>query len=297
MQLGYRPNQLARSFQARRSFLCGVMLEKSLSWQASDFLRGVQEVLDTVGMMPIYISHADDLEAARNMATLVETRQVDALIVSGSAGPQESVAQTIPVVQMFDYGPGDGKRIQIVPDVERFGREATRQMLALGHRRVALLTHEQYQKNPDARKIWEGYAAAMAEANLIPQVVAHSLACYRGDGRIFYWYHGAKEVLAQIFDRKPRPTAVVCYDTAHAYALAEEASRRGIPVPGELALSGMHDTELTGMSQPSLTSWEFPPMALGQAAAQAVLERLRGDSGPLVRRIPPICTIRDSTGP
>jgi LacI family transcriptional regulator len=296
-RLGFRPSILARSFQANRSFLVGILVCHEQNFLLSDLIRGIQETLQPEGITPLFLSHKTPAEEATNLHLLQE-RRVDAVITNSYGGDPETYARLVkagvPVVELFNYQFAKLGIPHVRQDMAAVGYEATRHLLELGHRRIALLTHERYKKHFDADDQWRGYCQALKEAGLKPQVFTHSLACYM-PGRVLYWYHGAKEIADQVLGPQ-RPTAIVCYDCAHVQALIEEADPRGIRVPKDLSLVGYQDWDICETTTPRITTLLVDPFKMGQAAAATILAQLRGETAgnTLVK---PDFIHRASTGP
>lgn len=295
--LGFRPNILARSFQANRSFLVGLLACHENNFLFSDLVRGVQESLAAAGMTPLFLSHKTPAEELANLHLLQE-RRVDAIITSSygqDAGAYAKLVQAgLPVVELFNFRFAKLGIPCVRQDMVAAGEMATRHLLGLGHRRIALLTHERYRQNFDAADQWRGYREALKGFGLKPKVFAHSLACYQ-PGRVLYWYHGAKEIAGEVLGSQ-RPTAIVCYDCAHVQALVEEARHQDIRIPADLSLVGYQDWDICETTSPRITTLRVDPFKMGQSAAAAVLAQLRGDtiSSTLVK---PDFILRDSTGP
>ncbi|CAL9393473.1 HTH-type transcriptional repressor CytR [Nocardiopsis dassonvillei] len=70
--------------------------------------------------------------------------------------------------------------------------------------------------------------------------------------------------------------AVVAADDLLAIAAISVARERGLSVPGDLAVTGMDDTELGRIFQPALTSVSLGSAERGRSAARIMLDLVRG---------------------
>lgn len=189
-RLGYRPNMAARSLQMNRSFLIGVLVNASNAAIYADFLRGLQGALSAGNYSPIVFSHGDCDEQDKCLRRWID-RRIDGLILNAAHDARGEfdlthfrsfVGPEIPVVEVF------GRFVPGVPSINidnaAIGRAATRHLLDLGHRRIAMLTHERYvlgrgKRTPVHWDAWErylGYEAAMQAAGLEPLVVTHPIS-------------------------------------------------------------------------------------------------------------------------
>ena len=81
--------------------------------------------------------------------------------------------------------------------------------------------------------------------------------------------------LAAFLAALPRPAGVFCANDGIAGEVLETAAALGIPMPDELAVVGVDDTEMfCEQQEPTLTSVRPPFVAAGRAAAQLLARRL-----------------------
>jgi len=293
-ELGFQPCMLGRSLRANRSFLVGVLDWDDHAWMTPSLLRGIQCGLREAGLTPLFLSQADEAEEAENLHAL-RRRQVDAFIVvprQREPAYLELKNSGIPVVEIFNnILAGDGIP-HTCQDMTSVGYMATRHLIGLGHRDIALLTHCRYRENWDARDHWLGYCRALAEAGLPERVVAHSLDRFVL-GKVGSWHACTAEVEEKMLGRK-RPTAAVCYDCWHAVYLIEAAARRRLRMPEALSLVGYHDWDICETITPAITTLEIDPLAMGHAAARQVVGLLTGRPVDNIQ-IPPRFIERTST--
>jgi DNA-binding LacI/PurR family transcriptional regulator len=81
---------------------------------------------------------------------------------------------------------------------------------------------------------------------------------------------------AQIFKSPERPSAICAGNDLLAIAAAAAASERGLRVPEDISIVGYDDIAYARLVSPSLTTVRQPGPAMGEAAAQLLLERLIG---------------------
>jgi DNA-binding LacI/PurR family transcriptional regulator len=186
---------------------------------------------------------------------------------------------------MLDHHFDDLLLHSVRDDAEAGMRQVTGHLLALGHRHVAYLDHEDPAANPWKRR---GIDAALGEAGL-PGLVRERVAGCRHN------FADAAAALDWFLGLEPRPTAVVAAADGLALLLIRAAAERGMQVPADLSVAGYGDfAALTGRSK-ALTSAGVDPAAIGRRAAELVA----GAAGkePVAALIEPRMVIRTSTAP
>jgi LacI family transcriptional regulator len=94
------------------------------------------------------------------------------------------------------------------------------------------------------------------------------------------------------------PDAIMCANDLIAVAAINVLRRRGLAVPGDVAVVGMDNTEIAELVNPTLTSVDLGAARRAATAAELLLDRLAdGDGDVPARRITvePSLTIRESS--
>lgn len=162
--------------------------------------------------------------------------------------------------EMLDLGDVVG------PDHRTGAHEATRHLIELGHRRIALMSPSAVIRPGRERLL--GYRQALAEMGL-PYDPELAVMLDASGGEMAF--SAAKSMLG----RKDRPTAIICLGTQILAGLMSAIAALGISIPDELSLVGIGDTELVRLSTPSITAVRWDIAQCGRWAAQMMLTRLR----------------------
>ncbi len=166
--------------------------------------------------------------------------------------------------------------------------EATRHLLALGHRRIATISGPAAYLCSRARL--EGCRAALETAGvpLDDTLVRIGRFCFE-DGR---------ELGRDLLSLPDPPTAIQCGDDLQALGVYEAAREAGIRIPQDLSVVGFDDMETTRWCGPPMTTVRQPFDEMGSAAADLVLTLAAGRT-PAQSRIVLATTllVRGSTAP
>jgi LacI family transcriptional regulator len=155
---------------------------------------------------------------------------------------------------------------QTVRNEDRLGaRLAGRRLLALGHRRLAMIC------GPDSfassRERRAGFEDALAEYGLNP---ADALFAPGG-----YTFESGQQAAELVLSLERPPTGVFASNDEMAVGVLHTALRRGLSVPADVSVIGFDDLSIARLTHPSLSTVRMP---IYEAAALAA-RRLVGASG------------------
>lgn len=267
MDLGYRPNGMARAMRSGKFNALGLLLPSRR--QSSYMLEGSLDAIRTavrahdlhltVGDLP-----SEELQRGQDPKILRELA-VDGFLVNCLDNHPDEMFATLERYNLTSVWMN--VRLEhdcVFPDDFNGAKEATRHLLERGHTRIAYFNPEaNLHYSVMARR--EGYLAAMAEANLAPCVVENTIP----GGPREEWPH----LSAQLLDAQPRPTAALAYEMASVQELLYAALERGLRVPDDLSLLSFHPIPLQ-VGRVSLATMCLPGAKLGEEAVSALLRKI-----------------------
>jgi DNA-binding LacI/PurR family transcriptional regulator len=168
------------------------------------------------------------------------------------------------------------------------GLAATRHLLDLGHRRIAVITGP--TEWPCCRARLDGFRAAMdaAGATVDPDLVRPSILYVEG---------GLRDG-AELLRLPDPPTAIVTANDLQAFGVYEAARQAGVRIPEDLSVVGFDDLSFTQWAGPPMTTVRQPLVHMGAAAANLVLSLARGDEPDSTRiELATTLIVRQSTAP
>lgn len=210
---------------------------------------------------------------ASQVPAMVSEQQVGGLVVVGGGDISDAYIRALadtglPLALVDNYVNGLAVPC-VLGDNVTGGYLATRHLIDLGHRRIALLEGPRKYKTLTERR--EGYLRAMDEADLPidPPLIVKPLHTNPRKG-----YHEAQALLRLSPDR--RPSAVFAISDKTALGAMEALKDAGLRVPEDMALVGFDDLSESGLVRPALTTVRLPAHAMGEAAAQRLIDQLEG---------------------
>ena len=267
---GYQMNGIARSLRTQSTRTIGIIVSDIRNPFFSAIVKAVEDVARTNGYS-VLICNADEDGRNEEVALhLLIERQVSG-VIHCSAGANLDLLRvlqkkSIPLVDL-DRQSGLEDVDTVILDNQLGAALATRHLLELGHKRVAMISGPKHLSN--ARKRLVGFRKTLRSA----QIVIPKQYIEFGDFR-----ERSGQIAAERLLSLPTPPSAVFVANNEMMAGALFAIReQGIKVPHELSLIGFDDARWAQYSDPPLTVVSQPTEAMGQKAAELLLGRLRGE--------------------
>jgi DNA-binding LacI/PurR family transcriptional regulator len=168
------------------------------------------------------------------------------------------------------------------------GLTATRHLLGLGHKRIAVIAGPEGVLCSRARL--DGFRAAMdaAGAEIDPTLISH--------GR-FQVEEGIERGRA-LLRRKDRPTAIFAGDDLQALGVYQAARELRLHIPEDLSIVGFDDLPAAQWVGPPLTTIRQPLVDMAVTASELVLALARGEHPAQTRiELATELIVRESTAP
>ncbi|GHG50695.1 LacI family transcriptional regulator [Flavimobilis marinus] len=268
-ELGYQPDATGRSLRMRKTFQIAFAVADIGNPVYVEMMTAIQSVVAERGYRLVVASTGGSPQSTAELVAGLAAGLVDGLILSPlRTSPelgQQLTSSGMPVVVIGRTG--ESTLDTVTTDSAGGIGQAVDHLLALGHRRIAFLNGPLDTTPGEARQ--RGFdAAAPAMAAVGAQAVECRVAAD------FTVAAGLEAARALLDEHPGRIDALVAANDLLAVGAIKAAVERGLSVPGDLAVTGMDDTELAGVFQPSLTSVSLRSSERGRAAATLLLERL-----------------------
>jgi LacI family transcriptional regulator len=168
------------------------------------------------------------------------------------------------------------------------GLLATRHLLELGHRRIAIISGPQDVLCSRARLAGFRFAHDEAGIAVDPQLVRYGN---------FYINAGYEHGMG-LLDRPDRPTAIFAGSDMQAMGVLRAARRLGLDVPRDLSVIGYDNITVSAWTDPALTTIDQPLRDMAGTATRMVLDLARGEEVQTSRiDLVTELVVRESTAP
>ncbi len=277
-KLGYVVDVTARSLKQQSSRLIGVVVSDLKNPFYAGLASGAAQAARAAGYTTVLIDDrdggSDENAAAEALVALrvggiVGTPVSDALVTFG-------LGHGIPVVEV-DRRFVPERATGVVVDNRAAARSATEHLLALGHRRIALLIDETEWTTGIER--FGGYSDAIRASGVSFDEQLVVAAGWDADD--------ARRAATALLRRSDRPTAVFAANNLLAEGAWRAAHDCGLQIPADLSLVAFDDAAWMSMVEPGITAVVQDAMAIGVAAVEAVLARIRMPNSPATTIIVP----------
>ena len=286
--LGYRPNLQARGLRRGRTHAL-LAIVPNLSPFFLEILAGIEEVAREAGFAVLLGNSGGDPEREAACFEQVANVRADGVILLTGSAPAIYARGTRPLpplVAVLERLPDHS--VPVVRTDHRSGaREATRHLIALGHRRIAHIAG--IRRIPSTTQRLQGYRQALISAKLpfAPELVRD------GD---FTMPSGAT-AMDELLTLPTPPTAVLCANDEMAFGAVQTLHRRGLLVPADISIVGFDDLNMAAFYNPPLTTVHIPRHDIGRRAAAELIELLAGRTVTQNAILPTRLIIRGSTAP
>ncbi|WP_433514837.1 LacI family DNA-binding transcriptional regulator [Nonomuraea sp. CA-143628] len=266
-EIGYIPNALARSLQSRSSLTLGVITVDFTNTTPAQFLVGIEREARQHGLSVILSSlEPDGSDCVRYLRVLME-RRVDGIIMNAPAAEEdEEVGRLLragpPAVSLHDIAGGGVPKVG--PESEGTAALPIRHLLALGHRRIAMVTG--FQQRHSAQRRTAIYREVLAEHGLPydPLLIE--------DGQ--WEVEGGYAATHRLLDRAGDITAIYVQNDLMAVGVLNALHERGRKVPDDCSVVGCDDHPVAARTIPPLTTVHLPFFDAGAAAVRLLLDRI-----------------------
>ena len=288
-ELGYRPNQRARSLATGLTNVLGVVVSEISNPFFPDIIHSFEVAATACGFETQLVNTEYDAQRAKfAVRKMIDNRVCGVAIFTSQFERKmldEIVRNRIPIVSVGSE-PAEPWISRITIDFGKGLQSLLRHLVSLGHRSFAAIAGP--KEIPSVRQYVDTLkSVAKKEGLRINQV----LSCnYRHDG-------GMQSVHTLV--RDPNfPTAILCGNDLIALGAISALEQAGIRVPQDVSIVGFDDLVFARLARPPLTTAAVPREELGSLAFQMIskmtgLKRPQEES----RLLAPTLVVRGSTAP
>ena len=285
-QLGYAPNNIARSLITRRSRMLGVLVTETTTRNYPEILFHLGQEIQAAGSRMLVFTLPSDEDSASVLGDLL-AYHVDGVVAGASmSGDMLEVCQRhrLPVV-LYNRVPRGPSTSAVGCDHATGMKDLCAHLFAGGMRRASFLAGP--GSAPVSMDRQAAAAAALAGHGLELSRIVHA----------DYSYEGGRAAAALLLAGSTRPDTIICANDSMALGVIDACRYDlGLRVPGDVAVTGFDDIPQAGWPSYSLTTLRQPVRDMTRAAVRMVLEHIAGEAIAMERRLMPAgLAIRGST--
>ncbi|WP_235962547.1 LacI family DNA-binding transcriptional regulator [Jannaschia marina] len=288
--LGYVFDSTAANLRSQRSHFVAVTIPSINNGNFAGTVEAMTTRLSQSGYQ-VLLGHTNyDILREEQLIEEFLSRRPEAVVVTGGRHTDRArrlLAQSgVPVIETWDLPPDP------IGHVVGFSNAACMDLLVAhlveqGLSRIAFIGGDVDgdTRGSDRRR---GFVAAMEARGLDAGRLIRA-------GQPPISMHEGAVAMAHLLDSQSDTDAVICVSDLSAFGALTECQRRGVDVPGDIAVAGFGAYDIAGICVPTLTTVDPMPARIGEEAASLVLDLIGAPAGPALTRITPVLKVGQST--
>jgi LacI family gluconate utilization system Gnt-I transcriptional repressor len=270
LRTGYTPDLVARALASQRTGMIAALAPLLSNSLIADVVQGMSDAVAGYGFHMMIGATGFSLEREEELVRAFLARRVDAIFVTGIMHTPDTVRMLrdagIPVVE--------GANLPEAPIDSAVGfsnfnaaRSVVRHLCGRYEGPTGCIVASSVG-NDRMRDRHGGWAAALEESG---RAADPSLTA-----TVELSLEAGAAALGTLMARHPNLRAVFCGSDVLAAGALFECQRRGIDVPGRLAIAGFDDLDIARQVVPALTTVRVPRYEIGWNAGQMIIDRIAG---------------------
>jgi LacI family transcriptional regulator len=288
-ELQYVRNAYAQALARSRTSIVGVIIFDIEHPYFAGVVRGIQRIASGDGKMVLVCNGNRDPERELQYVTLMHEHRASAIVIATSLDDPAYAAKIDARLRAFSEGGGNVAIIGrsdlaypgVMPDSLGGMRALGEAMIALGHRRVAVIG------GPPRIAVVRDRLAGLQSAFTAAGIPITPSSIVSGDLR----RASAEAAVAEIFARGLDPTAIIALNDEMAIGAIAALRRRGKRVPEDISVTGFDDIPIAADIDPPLSTVRVPLDVVGERVMRLALDGVGAEP----EIVPVEVVMRDST--
>ena len=264
-EIGFVRNGSARQLRAGTSQHIGLVVLDVSNPFFTEVARGVEDLANQAGYIVILCNSDDSVEKENHYLHVLEEQRTQGVLITpvqSDASYLQRFRQHGIAVVLLDRPSRIKDLCSVAVDDVRGGELAATHLLEKGHERIGFVHGPlSIRQIADRRR---GVIRAVKTAGLDPDRTIVDITTQAQSAR------AGEECVEKLLS--DRTTAVFCANDLLALGLMRGLIKRGISIPGDMALVGYDDVEFASVLSTPLTSIRQPKYELGRTAAELLLD-------------------------
>ncbi|HEY4137684.1 MAG TPA: LacI family DNA-binding transcriptional regulator, partial [Casimicrobiaceae bacterium] len=257
-ETGYTPDLVARGLASNRTALVAAVIPVLTNSLIAEIMQGLSDALAPADYHLLIGASGFSAAEEETLVRAFLSRRVDGIYLTGIGHTSETVRMLktagIPVVEGGNLTDHPIDMVVGYSNVKA-ASDVTRYLIRKGYAKIGYIGAHP-QDNDRARDRRAGYELAFktARRKLDASVCVETTLDIDAGAR----------AMATLLKHHPDVRAVFCSADAIAVGALYECQRRGLEIPGRIAIAGFDDTPIAAQVVPSLTTLRVPRYYIGQ---------------------------------
>ena len=266
-QLGYKPNNSARSLRNNRAYAIGLLYDNLSPAYILDLQAGLLSVSEKEQFnVVIKLCNVERSLLMNQITSLLDNSKVDGFVLSPPISDDSEIidlleSKSCPFVRIAPIKTGATSPYVGVND-RALSEELMEHLLMLGHQSIAFIVGDLAHKAAVER--YEGYRQALSRAGI--QIDKQLIA--QGD----FSFESGEICAKQLLSLKDMPSAIFASNDEMAAGVLKAARQMSILVPEQLSIVGFDDAPVSKQLWPTLTTVRQPVKEMAAQSAKLLLD-------------------------
>ncbi|WP_088921897.1 LacI family DNA-binding transcriptional regulator [Granulosicoccus antarcticus] len=268
-EMNYVPDQMAGSLSTKKSGFVATLLPSVNNLHFALTVQGLTEELEKVGLQ-ILLGHTGySSEREEIMIETLLRRRPEAMVLSYDGHTERTFellsSVDIPIIEIWE------RPVRAIEHTIGFSNEEaafrmTEQLIEKGYRHLTFLgeSDDSWTRGAARRS---GFIAAMKAAGLdSTRIVQHGAPPLSSE-------LGA-EAAARVLQVWPDTDCIFCVSDIAAFGVQSYLLGKGIAIPGQIAIAGFGNFEVSRFASPSISTVVVDPLAIGRETGRLIVRLL-----------------------
>lgn len=268
--LDFKVNEIARGLKTNKSMTIGVLIPDFKNIFCTTIVSNIENVLLQNGYSTIICDYKQSSELEIEKFSFLVNKMVDGIITIPHGGNADSIqnllSRNVPVVLIDRALEGVGCDTVLVDNLNA-SYNAVEHLIVKGHKRIGIIC------GPDniftAGERLKGYVRVHEDYSM----KTDESLIKKGDYEIDSGY----KLLNELLELENPPSAVFVTNYEMTLGAIMALNERDIKIPEDLSIIGFDNLQMARIVKPLLSIIVQPMEQIGEAAANILLKRLKGD--------------------
>lgn len=268
--LDFKVNEIARGLKTNKSMTIGVLIPDFKNIFCTTIVSNIENVLLQNGYSTIICDYKQSSELEKEKFSFLVNKMVDGIITiphgSNAGSIQNLLSRNVPVVLIDRALEGVGCDTVLVDNLNA-SYNAVEHLIIKGHKRIGIIC------GPDniftAGERLKGYVRVHEDYSM----KTDESLIKKGDYEIDSGY----KLLNELLELENPPSAVFVTNYEMTLGAIMALNERDIKIPEDLSIIGFDNLQMARIVKPLLSIIVQPMEQIGEAAANILLKRLKGD--------------------
>lgn len=285
-ELGYYPNDLARSLAMKQTLTIGFVIPDLMNPFYAGLAQEFEDICFSNGYLVFVCDTHRNHDKEIRIAESLRSKRVDGVALLPDTGSLEAlqILEQAGIATVVIEHDAPGLHGVAIDDFNG-GVIGTEHLLELGHRCIAFIRQESFTTS---RRRLEGFVHAHQKVGL--NVTSdYIVSCG-------WSFNAGIEAMNHLLNLPEYPTAVFAHNDVIALNAIHAIRERGLSVPEDISVVGYDDIAEASISSPTLTTVSYPKSDVAYWVARRLFDLIRDHNvAPTPKLLPTHLIVRRST--